>query len=181
MKAKPLPLTVSQRQRGGSLIIVLLLMVIVGLVSVASLKGAVSGEKLTNNIRMSNLAQQYAELALRFCEGELTKETVDRVLTLRDIVDTSGVVGYAGELAVTWTGSGGVAESRTVVPENFVQSSDSSVQPGRRPECVVESKTVSGNLLYVITARGFSPAYAAHADGKTKQGSVVWLQSILSI
>ena len=35
-----------------------------------------------------------------------------------------------------------------------------------------------GSLAYVITARGFSPGYAADAvSGVTTAGSVVWLQS----
>lgn len=184
------------RQRGAALIVVLPLMVIIGMMSVASLRGAVSGEKLTNNIRLNKLAQQYAELALSYCEAELVKVSADRVQTLRDanIVDTAiNPVDDAWELAATWTGTGGASASRTVVPEVIAQSTDSSVRPGRRPECAVERKTITnangngngnGNTqanaqAYVVTARGFSPDYVADANGKTKRGSVVWLQSIL--
>jgi hypothetical protein len=38
------------------------------------------------------------------------------------------------------------------------------------------------NVAYVITARGFSPGYTADAvTGRTLSGSVVWLQSMVSL
>ena len=52
-------------QTGVSLIIVLIMLVIIGLTSAAAMRNATSGEKVTNNIRLQNLAQQYAEAALR--------------------------------------------------------------------------------------------------------------------
>ena len=60
-------------QAGVSLIIVLIMLVIIGLTSAAAIRNATSGEKVTNNIRLQNLAQQYAEAALRYCEAELGK------------------------------------------------------------------------------------------------------------
>jgi hypothetical protein len=47
--------------------------------------------------------------------------------------------------------------------------------PAKKPECVVENLSGSG---VVITARGFSPDYAADGSGYTTSGAVVWLQSI---
>jgi Tfp pilus assembly protein PilX len=58
-------------QRGVTLIIALIMVIIIGLTSAAAMRGATSSEKVVNNIRMQNLAQQYAEAALRYCESQL--------------------------------------------------------------------------------------------------------------
>ena len=59
-------------QRGVSLLIVLIMLVIIGLTSAASLRSASSNERISNNFRMHALAEQYAEAALRYCETQLT-------------------------------------------------------------------------------------------------------------
>lgn len=174
-------------QKGISLIIVLIMLVIIALTSAAAIKNATSGEKVTNNIRLQNLAQQYAEAALRYCEGELKKPT--------NVGPPSGRMGSgldeanlplialnaasAWELPASWTGGpGGASATLTPLPTAQINSTDSSFQPAKVPECVAEKQTlVDGNFTYVITARGFSPDYVADANGKTTNGSVVWLQS----
>jgi Tfp pilus assembly protein PilX len=172
----------TRRQAGVSLIIVLVMLVIIGLTSAAAIRNATSGEKVTNNIRVQNLAQQYAEAALRYCETELGKDPLVRVATLADANITTVAVGGATlwEQSATWTG--GVA-SKTVLPYTQIKSIDSAFQPSRLPECVAEKQTLADNPLhfsYVITARGFSPDYASDATtGKTTNGSVVWLQSTI--
>ena len=71
---KPTPTQPTLRQQTGiSLLVVLVMIVIIGAASAAVIRSAMSGEKLTNNIRVQNLAQQYAEAALRFCETEIQK------------------------------------------------------------------------------------------------------------
>lgn len=176
-----------RRQSGISLIIVMIMVAIVGLTSAAAIRNATSGERATNNIRMQNLAQQYAEAALRYCESEVSKADADRVATLRDanIVQTAfQVIPAAWAQSVTWTGaagSGGASSSRTVVPQTQIKSVNSSVTPTTLPQCVAERQVMSdGNIAVVLTARGFSPGYTADAvSGLTTGGSVVWLQSIL--
>lgn len=170
-----------RHQRGISLIVVMIMVVIIGLTSAAAIRNATSGERATNNIRLQNLAQQYAEAALRYCESEVMKADDDRVATLRDanIVETPFGTTPAGLNAVSWTGTGGASASRTTVPESRIKSDDSSVTPGTRPQCVAERQVLAdGGLVMVITARGFSPGYTANTDGITTGGSVVWLQSI---
>ena len=63
--------TLTRRQDGISLIIVLILTVIIGLTASAAMRGATSSQRLTNNVRMENMAQQYAEAALRYCEAQV--------------------------------------------------------------------------------------------------------------
>ena len=174
------------RLAGVSLIIVLVMLVVIGLTSAAAIRNATSGEQATNNIRLQNLAQQYADAALRYCEGELAKADVDRVASLSEANLSDTPTGTADAAtgwgqAASWTGAGGIAASRTVVPEARVKSQDSAFRPARLPECVVERQVLAdGNRAYVVTARGFSPGYVADAaTGATTAGSVVWLQSIV--
>jgi type IV pilus assembly protein PilX len=169
------------KQAGISLIVVLIMLVIIGLTSASAIRSATNGEKLTNNLRMQNLAQQYAEAALKYCENELTKADGSRVSTLQEanIVTVAYGDPTAWFQTVTWTGTGGASASKTTVPESQIKSSDSSFKPTHLPECVAEKQILdAGATTYVITARGFSTDYTADtATGKTTRGSVVWLQS----
>lgn len=184
-----------RHQTGISLIIVLIMLVVIGLTSAAAIRNATSGERATNNIRMQNLAQQYAEAALRYCEAQVSLADSDpnRVATLRDanIVQTAFVVGQAAfqptplwKQTITWTGaagSGGASSSRTVLPQSQIKSGNSSITPKTLPQCVAERQIMAdGKIALILTARGFSPDYTAAAfTGLTTGGSVVWLQSIL--
>lgn len=174
-----------RRQAGVSLIIVLVMLVIIGLTSASAIKSAISGEKVTNNIRMQNLAQQYAEAALRYCEAELGKADASRVATLAEanIVTTAFGASPAWALGATWISVGGASASRTTLPSAQIESTDSAFKPATRPQCVVEKQVMAdANMAYVITARGFSPDYTADAStGVTTNGSVVWLQSTVSL
>lgn len=174
-------------QRGISLIIVLIMVVVIGLTSAAAIRNATSDERVTNNIRMQNLAQQYADAALRYCEAELAKADASRVVTLQEInlVPTAfdaTQANAAWRMAVTWLGVGGASASRTTLPELQIKSSNSSFKPTTLPQCVVEKQALEDatKIAYVVTARGFSPDYTADAEtGVTVSGSVVWLQSTL--
>jgi len=171
------------------MVIVLIMLVIIGLASAAAIRNATSGEKVTNNIRQQNLAQQYAEAALRYCEAELAKDdgvaaTVGRMgttLTEANIITVAVGETPGWQQAVTWTGVGGASASLTTLPESRISSSDSAFKPTTLPQCVAEKQTLAdGNFAYVITARGFSPDYTADAITKqTTNGSVVWLQSTI--
>ncbi len=171
------------RQGGISLIIVLIMLVVIGLTSAAAIRNATSDERVTNNVRMQNLAQQYADAALRYCETELSKADADRVSTLQEanLVQTAFGGAPAWDRTDTWIGSGGAAGSRTNVPELHIKSSNSSFRPTTLPQCVVEKQVLEDTkLAYVVTARGFSPDYTADSGtGATTGGSVVWLQSTL--
>ncbi len=172
--------------RGVSLIVVMVMLVVIGLMSATAIRGANSGEQATNNIRMQNLAQQYAEAALKYCEAELVKKDDERIASLAEarIHVTSRTATERGQWAwndaQAWTGSSGAGQSRTTVPEASIHSTDSSFTPSKLPECVVEKLALAdGSAPYAVTARGFSPDYVADASGKTTAGSVVWMQSIV--
>jgi hypothetical protein len=91
---------------------------------------------------------------------------------------------------LTWTGTGGASASLTRVPEALVSSADSAFKPAQLPQCAVEKQSLvmtqngvpAGTAdVYVITARGFSTDYSASPQGVSLTGSVVWLQSLVSV
>jgi len=168
-------------QRGASLIILLIMLGVIALTSAASLRSASSNERVSNNFRMHALAQQYAEAALRYCETQMTLADAPRVNALKEsnLFVTSGSTTPAWRKQGTW--SVGSSAARTTVPEAFVVSSDSAFKPGKLPDCVVEKQTLDNATVYVITARGFSSDYTADGRGFTVTGSVLWLQTLLSI
>jgi type IV pilus assembly protein PilX len=179
------------RQKGISLIIVLLLLVVIGLTAASAMRGATSSQRVTNNVRMDVVAQQYAEAALRYCEAQLQLATAARVNSLKvaviPAVDMT-VVGTAGawENPVSWTGAvnaGGAAATRTALDASQYSSAMSSYSPAKAPECVAETQTLGSPTftVTVVTARGFSPDYRADNAGNTINGAVVWLQSILNL
>ena len=186
----------SDRQRGISLIIVLILMVVIGLTSAAAMRGATSGQRLTNNVRTENVAQQYAEAALRYCETELQRadpappatqprpnSLLRAVIPLNDMT-AGGVTTW--EKPAAWTGAAGVGDAITRTTLNQAQYATaglSSYLPAKAPECLVEVQRIGAPAftVTVVTARGFSSDYLADGAGNTTKGSVVWLQSILNM
>jgi len=179
MQAKPVSM-LPRRSRGVSLIVTLIMLVIIGLTATVSMRGAVSSERVVNNLRMDTLAQQYAETALRYCEGELAKDSASRTPTLQDAQLTPTVVITAarGEVSSTWTNT---PTAVTTVPSAELESANSTFKP-RAPQCYVDRvQLAGGSVTYLVTARGFSPGYEANANGTTKTGAVVWLQSLLAL
>lgn len=177
----------SQRRhasKGVSLIIVLILMIIIGITASTAMRNASSEQRATNNQRMEATALQYAEAALRYCEAQMRINPpslrADPTLqgTIPDLTPGVNTSGWTDPL--TWTGSSGRASStRTPVPNTVIKeaANTDTVLPNKNPECVVETGTGLGT---VITARGFSTDYTADANGFTKTGAVVWLQSFIN-
>lgn len=179
-------------QRGVSLLIVLIMLVIIALTSVASLRSASSNERISNNFRMHALAEQYAEAALRYCETQLTLADAVRADSLKEasLRAFTGAAYPAWVNPLTWTVAGGASASLTRVPEAVVRSADSAFQPAQLPQCAVEKLSIpltqnaqpaGAADVYVITARGFSTDYSASPQGVSLTGSVVWLQSLVSV
>ena len=168
-------------QSGASLIIVLIMLGVIALTSAATLRNASSNERVSNNFRMQVLAQEYAEAALRYCETQLTLVDASRVDALKEsnLFAASGSTPLAWRNRATW--SKGSSSARMSVPEAFLVSSESAFKPGKLPDCVVDKQTMDSGVVYVITARGFSSDYVADARGFTVVGSVVWLQTLVSI
>lgn len=173
----------ARRPQGGVVLIVTLLMlVVIGLTAAYAMRSAGSGEKVANNLRLEVLAQQYAEAALRFCESQMVLVPADRVGALRNVEGATAVLvtAAAWRSVATWF----PASSAVKVPSAKVgNSGNSTFTPLAQPECLVEKVALaSGDEAWLVTARGFSPGYAADAaTGITVAGAVVWLQSTLAL
>ncbi len=154
---------------------------VIALTSAAALRNASSNERVSNNFRMHALAQQFAEAALRYCETQITLADASRINALKEsnLFVTSGSATPAWRKRANWSAGSYVA--RTSVPTAFVVSSESAFNPAKLPDCLVEKQTLESGAVYVITARGFSAGYTVDARGFTVTGSVVWLQTLLSI
>lgn len=190
-----------RRHRGGVLVIAMILLVVIGLTAAASMRRALSNERVVNNLRLEGLAQQLAELALRYCEVQMQLPKAHRATSylegLDDLVVVGGGTPAAGQAwreSTTWPAplAPGVAPPSSTtaapkavhVPDDWVWRLDATARAFKlngRPQCLVEKLTApGGGDFYRVTARGFSPDYAEHASSRALvQGSVVWLQSDL--
>jgi len=162
-------------QQGFVLILALIMLVVLSGAAAWAAKAAISGEQVANNLRTVLTAQQSAEMALRYCENQI-------------------LAGNAVGLAVNMDGA--PAPSRwqirsnwgtlaNTLPTTVTNSSNSAgFAMGLRPQCMVEELRLAQSDMqlakaYLITARGYSPDYSADANGKTKTGTEIWVQSSL--
>lgn len=161
-------------ERGVALMVALVMLVIIGIASVSIMRGALSSDLIANNTRVQTLAMQAAQIGLRYCEDEAVKHAK----TLPTVVH---VLDDSGDRAWETLGNWGDADKVNEVPSEYMSSDNSTFVPGTSPQCMVQQKNLSGQTIYEVTARGFSPDYAADEDGSTASGSVVWLQSMLRL
>jgi type IV pilus assembly protein PilX len=165
-------------QQGVALIVALVVLVIIGLTSAAVMRGALSSDLVTNNVRVQSLASQAAQVALKYCEKQLeTPGGLPPDFNLRPKPDPDHP-----ELDWETFGNWSNADIVNNVPEEFMKSELSSIWPSKMPQCIAQYTEFGGKDAVVITARGFSPDYQANDDtGATEAGSVVWLQYLLAL
>ena len=168
----PRPLARTARVRAGgrgfSLIIAMLLLAVIGLVSAAIMRNAVSGDQAANGNRLQTQASQYAQLALRLCETQLAQPASTRVVALR-----SATTPAAWTSQRNWTSSDASAAHTLSASEI-----GSAVQPRVAPQCLMEATAVPD--VYTVTARGFSADFKSDpTTGATRTGSAVWLQATI--
>lgn len=182
-------------QRGVVLIMALIMLVIISMLATFSLRNSSSTERVSGNVRTTQLASQAAEIALRYCEeavvqinsgtGTLTSlPTIQAYATppLWNAKDSSGVL-------TNWDGSASAIPPVFVIPASSVNQSTATTTFHRPPECMVESMQVLGSggtptttSTYVITARGFGPEVGAADTTRSRPvGSEVWMQSTIEL
>lgn len=172
------------QQRGIVLIMALILLMLISGVAVFTIRGSISGEQVSNNIRSSTAALQAAETALRFCEqGVLSSGTPVKVNMTGLDVD-SAVPPSLWATRANWTASTTLVNTVTTAFANSSNAAGRSLN--KMPLCIVENwelQTAGSNARprpsYLITARGFSQDYAVNGSGVVIAGSEVWVQSIL--
>lgn len=174
----------------------MILLVVIGLTAAASMRRAISNERAVNNLRLEGLAQQFAELALRYCEDQMQSVPDQRIDAYLQGLDTAAAQPEA--LATGWrsfgnwsvpaaTAAAAATPHAVEVPDAWISTLSAADRPfalNKRPQCLVEKISVGSHsadeTVYRVTARGFSPDYAEDATtGAAIHGSVVWLRSDL--
>lgn len=189
MHTRTRPMQTREQAQGVVLIVVLVLLVVIAGMSVSVMRNALSTDLITNNNRTQSLATEMAQLALRFCEEDLTKvrDGVPVLFTgstpIRAKSTTARVPGsltdfvMAWESKANWVGTAPVARRLT---QNQLSSAVTpfTPAPGFEPQCLAEYSPDAGTgEVIVVTARGFSPDYREGTNNRVTNGSVVWLQS----
>ena len=150
----------------------MIMLIVIGLMSVSVMRGALSSDLIAGNARSQNFATQSAQIALRYCERQLTAAAIVPLPAPGGGATNWGVFANWSNVAL-----------RREVPAAIMVSADSSIQPTVLPQCMVENTTLEdgATAAVIVTARGFSPDFSADGSGRTVTGSVVWLQSILRV
>lgn len=170
-------------QQGIVLVVSLILLMIISMLTVYAMRSSTSAETISNNVRITALGTQSAEIALRYCE-EATIQIASSAVTL-----TSVPTIQASSIPPLWQNLTNWDSTRTgvfVVPATAVNQTGLSGTYNRAPECLVEQlpmanadSTTNTTASFVITARGFGPDVAT-GTGRPS-GSEVWLQSTLQL
>lgn len=189
-------------QRGITLIVAMILLLVISVTAAVVARGSVSGEQISNNARSQELAWQAAEAALRYCEvGVSNQQSVvlnpTKTLSITQYTLTIAVAPSGSSLPLwatttNWDASTPNANLIAVPLHRLDDPSSTSATSGvakkdarfqaiylRAPECFAqyESNSTEGQRQIRVTARGFGPE-VANDTGKPK-GSEVFLQSIL--
>lgn len=157
-------------ERGVSLILAMLMLVMIVLASSAIMRHAISTDQSITNGRLLNQARELAQVALRFCESQPGRAPATRGATVFPATTPA-----AWARSSDWTG-GGAAMAHTMAPADI----GGAIQPRVAPQCLVEASTVP--QVFTVTARGFSPDFSVDpVSGLPRAGAVVWLQSAVLV
>lgn len=176
-----------QTQRGSVLAITLMLLVVLALVGTFAIRNATQSERVMNGVRTSNVSEQAAETALRFCErlaqehgqsgtfGGLTSATyIDDTITIAKASD-----GVWSNRA-TWNPNN--ARLLNLPAANYQTQVPNATNLTNAPQCIIERLNTGNATGFVITARGFGNDAVFNTDnsGAIISGAETWLQSTLT-
>jgi type IV pilus assembly protein PilX len=168
------------------LVVALVMLAIIGLMSAAIMRNAISTDVVSDNNRRQTQANQAAQAALRYCEKLVTGEVTVPAGSPAFSVATA-VTSQANETWVTFANwlAAQAAGGPVAVPSTVYTTS-------KPPQCMAQHRTIqispappapatADTDVVVVTARGFSDNHEQDAQGRTKSGSVIWLQSIVQL
>lgn len=176
---KPFRVQAARRQSGVVLIVAMVMLVIIGLASVAIMRNTLSNDIIADNNRLQSQAMQAAQAGLRYCESlaGTPTQTAQAAAASPDLENWNTFANWTGNAGATLA-----AQAALQVPASFVNSLDSSATKRRNsrklPQCMAQIRSLGTANVYVVTARGFSDNYI-ETNGRTQTGAVVWLQSIV--
>ncbi len=186
MRRKPLS-TYRSAERGVVLPIALIMLVIISFAGLLAARNSASFEQFSNNLRTNQVARVSAEDALRQCERIARASVEGSAAFGGDVgrIDAANVISGDTEAAISagiWnTGSNwvaGAANLITVTPSYTGSDAQSTAQIRNPPTCIIQAMV---NDRFLITSRGLSnDAVVEAGTGQLREGSEVWLQSILT-
>ena len=171
-------------QRGIVLPLALLLLVVISIVGVMAIGNSTQSEKTIQSLRSNAMAQQAAEIALRYCE-DLTMEKTDDPAVKRYTATDYGKISETSltdqnastalwQLSASWKSG---ATNLIVLPTSAYKNGVGG-DLKTAPTCIVQKL---GSSSYLITARGLgNDALLDGSTGKAKAGAEVWLQSVIT-
>ena len=181
-------------QHGLVLIISIVLLAIVSLLAAYSTRNAVSAENVSGNVRLTELAMQAAEIALRHCEesvAEVIAVGAGATPSYQTLGFTAANILSEGNSSTWQTASEWDTATAPVyvLPLARMNQSDLTATYIRPPECMVgrlpfvlPSGAISTTAAFIVTARGFGPDVpAADVNRSRPIGSEVWLQSHIEL
>lgn len=175
-------------EKGVVLIISLIILVIISLLATTSLRNVSSSEMISGNVRTTELANQSAEFALRFCETEV--ENFKNGLSTININDYSdpplwNKIDSKTKALSNWDGSNSASKINILDTSLLNRSNITYTTYKRMPECMIEvgeDKDKADASIFKITARGFGPEVSAADSSRNRPvGTEVWLQSTINI
>lgn len=166
-------------QQGMVLAIALIMLALLSILAGISIRGASSAEQVANHGRLTALAQQTAEAALRFCERQVQAHAADPGLGFTP-EDAPAGARYSWELMDNWDKAPS-SHLRTV----SVKAAGDAEAPAyvtRPAECMSQYLNPD-RKVFVTTARGFGPEVAAKKDkdNTPPKGTEIWLQSVVTL
>ncbi len=168
------------RDAGIVLLLVLIILVVLSSAAIWAAKAALSGEKVSNNLRSSASAQELAELALRYCEDGAIKDPSAMVVLEPPTNGASSALPDAWSQLANW--QAGAGKTNTVPPSQLKDALGNS--PAKAPVCMIESMRLAPVDMqrlqgYLITGRGFTPDYVEASNGAIESGADAWVQSLI--
>ena len=146
--------TPSHDERGVVLIIALVMLVVVSLLATFSIRNALSTEGVAGNVRTTQLANQAAEIALRYCE-----DAVVNYIKIGTPLPGSPALALQNPqippLGVSTANWDGTRTGVFVVPSASVNTGSATFS--RMPECLAERLSVV-NAVAVVSLTEIAPA-----------------------
>ena len=182
------------KQGGLVLIVAIVLLAVVSILAAFSTRNAASAENVSGNVRLTELATQAAEIALRHCE-----DSVAAVIAIEAGVPSNYPTASFGASNIlpagneTWKNPvewDSTASPAYILPLERVNQASLTATYKRPPECMAVRLTTvlpggegtTTNVAFLITARGFGPDVAEADPDRTRPvGSEVWLQSQIEL
>lgn len=175
-------------EHGVVLPMALIMLVIISFAGLLAARNSSTFEQFSNNMRTNQVSRTAAEDALRQCERVARASVEGNAAFAADIgkIVTGTVIAEnptGAQVAITsgvWNThlnwAPGAANLITVTPQ-FGTDVQTNARLRNAPTCIVQTMV---NDRFLVTARGLSNDAVVGADGRLREGSEVWLQSILT-